>query len=163
MRDLDWRCAVRAGVKASVGRWTIVWVGTLSVLALTLAGCGASSVETVPVSGTVTVDGEPAESIMVNFQPAEGTTGPGSVGVTSADGTYSLETVGSDSKPGAVVGKHTVSLAYKDPDEDSTVDYQPDPDEPPVMLPPEAYDQSITFEVPAEGTDSADFDLESLK
>lgn len=163
MRDWDGGSAVRAGVKATAGSWTIAWVGTLCLLALTLAGCGDSGADTVPVSGTVTVDGEPTENIMVNFQPAEGTTGPGSVGITSADGTYSLETVGSDSKPGAVPGKHTVSLFYKDPNEDTSVDYDPDPDEPPVVLPPEAYNQSITFEVPPEGTDSADFDLESLK
>lgn len=156
--DLGSRFSVGGFVRPVRSAW-MGFAALAGIATLMLAGCGGSDMNAVPVSGKVTVDGEPAENIMVNFQPTEGTEGPGSAGLTSADGTYSLQVVGSDSQPGTVVGTHTVTLVYKDPSEDPSVDHQAEPEEPPVSLPPKAYNQSITFEVPPEGTDSANFEF----
>lgn len=79
-----------------------------------LIGCGRSGL--VPVSGVVTVNGEPRENVRVVFAPmASGENsnpGPFSVGVTDADGKYSLTT--RDGDYGAVAGRHTVSFTYDD-------------------------------------------------
>ena len=89
----------------------LVW----AVLALALAGCGGGpSYKTAPVSGRVTVDGKPLAKASVTFVPVAGAGEkgplPSSVGLTDADGRYSL-VFNSDSKTsGAVVGKHKVMI-----------------------------------------------------
>lgn len=67
-----------------------------------LAGCGGSTIEVpeelAPVSGTVTLDGQPAAGISVVFvpsvnpgNPSERTGGSGAVGGTDASGKYTLQ------------------------------------------------------------------------
>ena len=137
-------------------------------LLLMAAGCGG--VGAVPVSGTVTVDGVPVENVAVNFTPiaSEGAEGPGSSGVTDAQGRFSLRTIGDRRARGAVVGKHRVTLserAMAGPDSDP---YDPTitPEESEARLrkisasyklPPSVRDGSLTFEVPPGGTSEADF------
>jgi hypothetical protein len=77
----------------------------VSVCCLSLLGCGGGGVATSPVSGTVTLDGQPLANVMVSFMPKEG--GPAASSLTDASGKYSLVTAG---KKGAVLGKHTVKV-----------------------------------------------------
>ena len=90
---------------------TIVLFG---IAILSFAGCGDSSI--APVSGKVTVDGEPVEGIRLVFSPIqiEGQENPGpwSSGLTNSAGEYTLVTRYKDS--GAAVGQHTVAFVYDD-------------------------------------------------
>ena len=129
-------------------------------LVLTCLGCGGRAFEMAPVAGTVTLDGQSLADAKVVFQPmaAEGTTdaGAGSVGTTDASGKFTLTCV--DDRPGAVVGKHRVSIStYKG---DETAEGMVTIAEEKV---PEKYNEetTLTFEVPSGGTDAANFDLTS--
>lgn len=123
-----------------------------------LAGCGGPY-KTAAVSGRVTLNGKPLANVAVLFQPiatsgAEAP-GPGSTGVTDADGRYTLSLVGRGSK-GAVIGKHKVRITRMASESDS------EGDRPKAIkrIPTEfKRDTQLEFEVPAGGTDSADFNL----
>ncbi len=87
---------------------SINWIWLAVVLAV---GCGKPSVELVPATGTVTIDGQPAAGIMVQFMPAvvdETVVAPTSQGLTDAEGKFELYTL--QNEPGAVPGPHRVSL-----------------------------------------------------
>ena len=139
-------------------------------------GCESQPYKVAPVSGTLTLDGKPAPEVAVMFQPiAEGKNinpGPGSYGITDEQGRYTLKLVGEES-PGAVVGKHQVRM---DPypkalqqQNDAAKGGAPVVDEPtgPIQIRtkvPAKYNQinsPLEFTVPAEGTDKADFNMES--
>lgn len=152
----------------SIGWWVV------SAVALgwpAMAGCGGG-VRTVPVEGTVTVDGAPVEKVAVSFTPigGQGTAGPGSSGVTDAQGRFSLRTIGDRRVTGAVPGKHRVTLSERAWPEG----YDPyaDPSLTPEQLaaklaqvrfklPLEARNGSLTFEVPPGGTSEAHFKFSS--
>ena len=70
-----------------------------------LAGC-ESKPALAPVKGKVTHAGQPVAGANVMFQPE---TGIASGGVTGADGRFELQTP-NDRRPGAVPGKHLVSI-----------------------------------------------------
>lgn len=74
-----------------------------------LVGCGPG-VELGTVTGTVTKDGKPADSILVNFMPdpASDTPGAMSSGLTDDQGRYELTYEGEGRPKGAVVGTHRV-------------------------------------------------------
>ena len=74
--------------------------------ALAATGCGGGLSFAV-VEGTVKVNGQPVDKIQVEFWPAGD--GPRSIGVTDANGRYTLAS-DDGSKPGAVVGRHKVVL-----------------------------------------------------
>jgi hypothetical protein len=105
-----------------------------AVLAGILSGCGQS--ETVTVTGTVMLNGQPAANAEVIFTPSKGRVASGS---TDAAGRFTLSTA----KPndGAVPGDHKVTV----------VEYYP-PGKPPPMtvkgapsrFPPEYADTSQT-------------------
>ncbi|TWU25183.1 hypothetical protein Pla52o_14810 [Novipirellula galeiformis] len=88
---------------------------TLSILCAVVAafvvGCGGRSdqPDLGLVTGLVTVDGAPAESLLVTFIPENGRP---STGVTNAQGQYELEYIG-DSK-GAKLGHHLVRITTLD-------------------------------------------------
>lgn len=84
---------------------------TVLSLLLFALGCGN---KIAPVSGQITVDGKPMAGVSVSFQPiAESSSnpGPGSTGKTDELGRYVLQVVGKEPRPGAVVGKHRVSVS----------------------------------------------------
>jgi len=157
------RLSFSAGTRSAGAVAGVAW----SLLLLT-SGCGG--VEAVPVSGTVMVDGVPLEGVALNFTPiaAEGAEGPGSSGVTDAQGHFSLKTIGARRARGAVVGKHRVILSERvitGPDSDP---YEPgiSPEEAEARLqkvslryklPPSARDGTLTFDVPPGGTSDANF------
>ena len=100
------------------------------VLALSLiAGCNRPLLRAVPLSGVVTLDGEPAPDVLVVFSPIRGEVEspnicPGSSGVTDENGRFELETL---SGRGAVVGEHVVTLIYKGPAADAEPSMPPGP------------------------------------
>jgi hypothetical protein len=77
----------------------------LSALA---AGCAQDGPEVAPVTGRVTLDGQPLESIDVVFQP-EDMKRPG-IGLTNADGRYEL--VYTKGVAGARLGPHVVRISF---------------------------------------------------
>jgi hypothetical protein len=133
----------------------LIAIGVLGVV-----GCGSGSDKVVPVSGTITLDGQPLAGANITFQPTgAGSAGPGSGAVTDAAGKYVLKTAEKAPRPGAVVGKHTVRIAgaqdQRAPDDDTQRPPAKDP------VPAHYRDGSLTFEVPAAGSDKADFALQS--
>jgi hypothetical protein len=93
--------------------------------------------------------------------------GPGSAGTTDAGGRYTLEVSSQQHKgKGAVVGKHRVTIGTILPGEGAnpTDPSVGTPDGEPLagkeLIPPQYnQDSTLTFDVPAGGTDKADFDL----
>lgn len=130
------------------------------VLSLALLGCDSSPYQIAPVSGKVTLDGEPLVNALVSFQPigAGGNQepGPGSYGRTDKEGRFTLRVVDPD-QPGAVVGQHQVliSTATSDGgDADRTVGER---------VPRRYRDGELQFEVPSGGTTAANFDLHTIE
>lgn len=134
---------------------------TLVSAFLVLSGCGSRE-EVVPVSGVVTIDGEPAANCRVTFQPTENNEGPGigSVGDTDEEGKYTLKTIESDPRPGAVPGEARVTIFYLDPASfDQEEGLAPGSGEPaPFVVPAEWRSGEEIFVVPEEGTDQANFE-----
>ena len=140
-------------------RWLAGFFCLLSlVFTCVFSGCGGKpSYDLVPVSGRVTLDGQPLANARVNFQPGPGQTnpGPGSSGVTDAEGRYVLSVTSESDTEGAVPGKHMVTISTTS-NEEAANDAAPAADR---SLPRQAGDGSLTFEVPSEGTDQANFEL----
>jgi hypothetical protein len=123
-----------------------------------LAGCGSDPYRVAPVSGTVTLNGKPLANTSVTFAPLAVAgamePGPSSAGTTDADGRYTLTLIGKDGR-GAVVGKHKVRISIREESDVSN-------DNPvKVQQLPMKYNAQTTleFDVPADGSDKADFDL----
>ena len=138
----------------------------LLCLVLSVTGCNRAPYETALVSGQVTLNGKPIANVAVMFQPVAPpkniNPGPGSYGITDADGRYSLKVVGKET-PGAVIGKHKVRFSMHREPGDLSDDYaKPKPLTGP-QVPSRYYDieGKMEFEVPPEGTTSADFPLTS--
>ena len=126
----------------------------LLVCAAFLLGCGDSRLG--PVSGVVTLDGEPGAGIALHFQPlADNARDAGSCAsshaITDTEGKYKLTTLNT---PGAVVGHHVVTMFSTDLplDDDSNTDLQVE-----FKLPQQARDGNLRFTDPESGTDQADF------
>ena len=121
-----------------------------------LAGCGSSKI--VPVSGRITLNNKPLARASVTFAPVgskdKQEPGPSSAAITDADGRYTLRLIG-QSGNGAMVGKHKVMVALQEEVDAS--------DDTPIKLKqlPLKYNGQTTleFDVPAGGTDGANFDL----
>lgn len=141
-----------------------------------LTGCGGGA--HAPVSGVVTVDGQPYPNAVVTLQPlatgGNNNPGIGSSGITDAQGRFTLMTI--DGKPGAVVGKHRLriqtqregSTVFVDPnvgsaDSDPNAGKKKAPKGPVDPIPTEWYSDAgkKEFDVPAGGTDKANFDIVS--
>jgi hypothetical protein len=135
-----------------------VW-STILLGCLLPAGCSKPDYKLVLVSSRVTVNGKGVADINVSFQPSQegkAEPGPGSFGRTDAEGRYSLKTVQEPPVDGAVVGTHVVTFRAGAPESLKTDEAVA----PAVILPMEAL-RGLPFEVPAEGTDQADFHLNS--
>ena len=145
-----------------------------SSIALALAGvvgCGGPKV--VSVSGVVKLDGKPYKNAVVSFQPLGDRDNPnpgrGSSAVTDENGRYRMIYDGEN--PGALVGKHRVRIFTQfgaDPDPE----FKGESPRPPLIggpkfvepIPPDWNEMSTReFEVPAGGTDKADFDISTKK
>ncbi len=129
----------------------------LAALALLgIVGCGGAKY--APVSGRVTLDGQPLADAVVIFQPIgdpKSPGGPGSAGKTNANGEYTLQVVEPGRRAGALVGKHQVQISTRitAPSGDDSSKTPPD------RVPAKYSREPLTFDVPAEGTGAAHFDL----
>jgi hypothetical protein len=115
---------------------------------LVVVGCSRGP-SFAPVSGKVTREGKPLADASVGFQPnASMNPGSGSYGRTDADGHYELKVVTTD-ELGAVVGPHKVFVTpggkVRDSKDDRALGY--------------AKPVQFKFDVPPEGTNSANFDI----
>ena len=126
-------------------------------LALSLAGCSQTPSGIVPVSGRVTLSGKPLAGAVVTFQPVEPLAPSskalgGAVGRTDSDGRFVLRFIEPD-VAGAVAGRHVVTIT-------TATTNGGDAALPTGELVPAAWrDGSQTYDVPAAGTDAANFDI----
>jgi hypothetical protein len=144
-----------------------VFVAGLALVVL--AGCGGGR-KVVPVSGVVTLNGQPYKNAIVTFQPVGNESDPnpgrGSAGITDENGRFTLTYDGE--KPGALIGKHRIRIVTKHVANDEPVDDRSE-SRPGVMpvrnfepIPLEWNELSErTFEVPSGGTDQANFAIEN--
>lgn len=125
---------------------------------VTVLGCSGSS-SLVQVEGVVTLGGQPLPEATVVLSPVTAA-GPGPfVGTTDAQGRFSLSPSAEPDWAGAAPGTYRLTI--------STIKVEPteggDEAVPKVLVPervPPAYRTgNIRFEVPEEGTTSANFDL----
>ncbi len=82
-------------------------------LASALPGCGPTGYVLAPVSGRVTIDGEPVKDVRIAFEPIADATrkipGPEAIAITDDDGRFTLYTT-DEERRGAVVGKCRVRI-----------------------------------------------------
>lgn len=138
-----------------------------AALVLGAAGCGGGPY--APVSGTVRYNGAPLSGAQVLFQPvaAPGSGGDaggaGSYARCDAAGRFTLEAATATPTPGALPGRHTVRVSLPPAEADAgESDAAAGRGKAPKPNPiPKQYneDSTLTFDVPAGGTDKADFDL----
>jgi hypothetical protein len=135
----------------------------LGLVAVLAAGCASSKF--APVSGRVTLDNKPLAKAKVSFQPIpeKGSVeaGPASIGETNGNGEYRLKVV-NGGQGGALVGKHRVRISLlvtKAGDSDARQRGGADlTDKVPKQYNSESKE---VYDVPAGGTDAANFDLKS--
>lgn len=132
-----------------------------AILLVALVGCGPT-INLPPlaaVSGTVTLDGTPLTTGMVQFTPdnSKGTQGAASTGAIGPDGRYTLSVA--DSASGAMVGWHRVSVVARAAPKDET-------DTAPMLLVPERYinpaTSGLSFEVKAGEANVIDLKLTTM-
>ena len=129
------------------------------ILTALLTGCGGEYYEVAPVSGTITLDGQPLPNARIGFEPRrQGDTpnaGPGSYAKTDSAGRFALETL--DGRSGAVVTTHDVwirTLVAPADRSGETIEAAPE------KVPARYNDATtLTFSVETGGTDQANFDL----
>ena len=126
-----------------------------------MLGCGSGPYDLAPVSGVVTLDGAPVAEARVVFEPMRVgeealNAGPGSWGQTDAEGRFVVETMAGER--GAVVGLHRITITtflgeMNRAGHSAGVVRQEE-------IPPRYFEAgALTFTVPADGTDAADFAL----
>lgn len=128
-----------------------------------MTGCGGGEdFDLVPVSGRVTLDGQGLAGARVLFNPTISgggiNAGPGSVGETDADGNFTLKTF--DDQPGAVVGRHYISISTFKGEVDMNAENELR-EITPERVPEEFRSGTKTFDVPQGGTDAANFSMQS--
>ena len=131
---------------------------TLLLLLLAALGCNWNS-GIVPVSGSVTLNGQPLVGASVSFQPVsprenERPAASGSAGKTDVTGHFTLRLIDPDQE-GALIGKHTVTITTAAGAKSDGAAANGE------RVPKTWRDGSQTFEVPAGGTNTANFDLKS--
>ena len=138
------------------------------LLAAGAVGCGGDPFATAPVNGKVTLNGQPLADARITFQPtgSEKDVGPGSAAMTDAEGKYNLKTV--DGRRGATVGPHLVRISTLKFAENKSLEdanhlirlSHPESVAVPEKVPLKySKDTPLTFTVPEEGTNAANFDL----
>lgn len=119
------------------------------VLFVLVLFCGCGGIQTEPVTGVVTLDGDPLPGVQVIFHPIEGDR-KNSVGTTDETGSYSLNYTMHN--VGAIVGQYKVLISKKlvtDKGEKETL--------------PSKYNRESTFtaDVTTTGDNKFNYNLES--
>ncbi|MCA9236955.1 MAG: hypothetical protein KDA44_15875 [Planctomycetales bacterium] len=128
-----------------------------------VCGCGPKApYDLAPVSGVVTLDGEPLAGGVVSFQPrADGDVapGPGSTGRCDKSGQFTLQTI--KGEPGAVVGAHHVRIYSHSSDQPVASD-DDRAGAPRERVPARYnYQSDLTADVPAAGIEQLQYDLKT--
>ncbi len=89
-------------------RFTWFMIVAVAVLATLGCGSGKKRLDTVPISGIVTLDGTPVEGAKVVYNPTSANERPAS-GVTDSSGRYKLTT--QDPGDGALAGTYLVMIS----------------------------------------------------
>jgi hypothetical protein len=144
-----------------MSRWHVIG---LVLIAGAATGC-EGRVKIVPVSGKVTLNGRPLPNASVEFLPiVDGVTmvAPGSAAETGPDGVYSLFVVGTG-EPGAAVGRHQVTVYVREGGPPAQTGESPVIVHEKKSVVPARYSnpETLSFEVPPEGSIQADFALVS--
>ena len=84
-----------------------LWRLAFALMLLGIVGCGSKHSATVPVTGTVTLDGQPLAGVGVLFSPQS--TGRPAHGMTDASGNFSLQTYDVPGD-GAIPGTYLVAI-----------------------------------------------------
>ena len=151
----------------------------LLILFGVVAGCSQNTYP--PVSGKVTMDGEPVPSVTVVFTPVGSPSapnpGPYSTAMTNEQGNFALRTRRDDG--GAVPGPHRVGIEYADQEKMRDLNFnlrQANEESRPAIK--QQIEELRTlfksrikvpanviykFEVPKEGTSKANFELDALE
>ena len=164
------------------------FLAAVVVTSIVMGGCGSDEFVLAPVSGRVTIDGQPVAGVRIAFEPIADEKrkypGPESIAITGEDGGYKLYTTDTERR-GAVVGKCRVKIWTipgeqmaqnpvitddQDPNYDSVAEIKAlkaqirasrKKKAAPVSLgiiPFRFNDRTeLSFEVPSEGSDKADF------
>jgi hypothetical protein len=134
-----------------------------SVCLMGVVGCDQKQRPLAPVSGVVTFDGKPLRGGGVTFLPIAppGTIIAGKSSIARCDGEGRFELITIDDKPGAVVGEHQVQIFGPKVRPAGATD-DGGGRNPPELIPRRYnFDTELTFTVPPEGSDQANFDLTS--
>jgi hypothetical protein len=140
----------------------------IGLMLIALNGCDSVGGNYVPVSGIVTMNGQPLANVQVTFQPMStgkggDAGGVGSFAMTDAQGRYTLEASTPTPRKGAYVGKHKVRIATPPNKLQGNSDSDAAHGSSAAMKDPipARYNTETTleFEVPKGGTDKADFAL----
>jgi hypothetical protein len=130
----------------------LIRIGALALIAL-IAGCGGASLESV--AGKVTLDGSPLPDVYMTLAPKDASASERYAAKTDASGSFSF---GAADNPGGGVPAGAYSLSM-------TTAFDPNADEmtpaPREKVPAPYSTGGADFEVPAGGTDAANFDLKS--
>lgn len=136
-------------------------ISSTAISALSLTGCGAGQLKTVPVTGTVTYKGDPLEGAAVVFFKEKA---PPATGQTDASGTFTLTTF--EPNDGAVPGDYVVTVAKMESAPEVTDDGRiprPASDKPPKSLVPIKYSEPKSTDlketVASTGPNEFTFDL----
>ena len=165
----------------------LLWIA-LILSPMAIGGCGSEGFVLAPVSGRVTIDGQPVAGVRIAFEPIADEKrkipGPEAIAITEEDGSYKLYTTDAERR-GAVVGKCRVRIWTIPGDQmgqNTVITDDQDPNYDPVaeikalkaqmraakkkkatpaslgIIPFRYNDKTeLTFEVPPEGSDKADF------
>jgi hypothetical protein len=109
MRSSRWDCAA---VVLPYAR-TKLPLAVVVLITVALSGCRRLSLETVPVSGTVTYQGKPVPYGVATFQPVDAGRGRSALAFIKADGTYQVQTLSDAS--GLVPGDYLVTVTVEKP------------------------------------------------
>lgn len=142
------------------------WIISMCYLGLAAMGCN-KGYQMANVGGQVTLDGNPLVGARVVFEPLYSSSdqsrdvrGPLSSGKTDEEGRYVLET--RDGRRGAVVGSNRVRFSTREMDADLSGEIPEFITVRKESLPAQYNRQSnMVFDVPAQGTDEANFTLKS--
>ncbi len=99
------KTAKRSGIAGRFSTENAALLAALAAAALLSSGCGSSYPATAPVSGKVTLEGEPVIKGTIMFYPEDGRPAMGDI---QPDGTYQLRTFAE--ADGALPGKHQVTI-----------------------------------------------------
>ncbi|MFO0919167.1 MAG: hypothetical protein U0872_12740 [Planctomycetaceae bacterium] len=146
MSEFDYGTNCGEDLMNTARRWSWL-IGVLGVTSL--AGCGSGDLPVLaPVTGKVTMDGQPLDSMAVEFNPEKG--GKPGRGLTDADGNYEL--IYDNHIKGAQVGMNKVSVTTFWPE-----------GEPPAgakeIIPPKYNSQTTLIKEVKKGRNTIDIEL----